>query len=47
VNRRDELREIEADAALWEKFLRRETDACRQPCALDGGTRLYAFVRRT
>lgn len=47
VNHNDELREIEADPALWEKFLRWETDACRQPGALDGGTHIIAVVRRT
>ena len=47
VNHTDELREIEIDAALWEKFLQWETEACRQPGALDGGTHIIAVVRRT
>lgn len=47
VNHNDELREIETDPVLWEKFLRWETDACRQPGALDGGTHMIAVVRRT
>ncbi|HEY1403629.1 MAG TPA: class I SAM-dependent methyltransferase [Pyrinomonadaceae bacterium] len=47
VNHHDALAEIEADAALWEKFLGWERDACRQPGALDGGTHIIAVVRRT
>jgi ubiquinone/menaquinone biosynthesis C-methylase UbiE len=47
VNQHEALREIEIDAALWEKFLQWETEACRQPGALDGGTHIIAVVRRT
>ncbi|MCA1566413.1 MAG: methyltransferase domain-containing protein [Acidobacteria bacterium] len=47
VNHHDALTEIEADPALWEKFLGWELDACRQPGALDGGTHIIAVVRRT
>ena len=36
-----------ADAALWERFLSWEVEACAQPGALDGGTHIIAVVRAT
>ena len=47
VNHDEALRETESDPVLWEKFLRWEMEACRQPGALDGGTHIIAVVRRT
>ena len=47
LNHDEALRETESDPVLWEKFLRWETEACRQPGALDGGTHIIAVVRRT
>ena len=35
-----------ADAAMWERFLAWEIDACAQPGAIDGGTHIIAVVRR-
>ncbi|HLL70063.1 MAG TPA: class I SAM-dependent methyltransferase [Pyrinomonadaceae bacterium] len=47
LNHGEALRETESDPVLWEKFLRWEMEACRQPGALDGGTHIIAVVRRT
>lgn len=47
LNHDEALRETQSDPVLWEKLLRWEMEACRQPGALDGGTHIIAVVRRT
>jgi SAM-dependent methyltransferase len=47
VENGEALSGIEADPALWERFLAWELQFCREPGALDAGTHIIAVVRRT
>ncbi|MCU1673622.1 MAG: Methyltransferase type 12 [Frankiales bacterium] len=40
------LAELEADPALWARFLDNEEECCREPGALDGGTHLLVALAR-
>lgn len=40
------IEELASDGELWERFLRWETEMCREPGALDGGTHIIAVAQK-